>query len=125
IVLRNAIHEMMHPPYDLANDQGLKADLESLKADPFLMNKVEHHDASFGYNSLAGLEEEDCVQALEQIIAERFDMGGEPRKYWQEQDGGIHVLAVALYSLMKKQHFDGNREAFPAFLDRQIHSGAL
>src|SRR5262249_20808229 len=125
IVLHNAIHEMMHPPYDLAHDPGLKAALESLKADQFLMNKVERHDASFGYNTLAGLEEEDCVQALEQIIAEQFDMGGDPRKYWREQDEGIHVLAVALYSLMKKEHFDGSREAFPAFLARQIRSGAL
>ena len=125
IVLRNAIHEMMHPPYDLAHDAELRSGLESLKSDPFLMNKVEHHDTSFGYNTLAGLEEEDCVQALEQIIAEHFGMGGNPREYWNEQDGGIHVLAVALYSLMKEQHFDGSRESFPAFLRRQLRSGTL
>jgi hypothetical protein len=125
IVLRNAIHEMMHPPYDLPHDAELRAGLESLKSDAFLMNKVEHHDTSFGYNTLAGLEEEDCVQALEQIVAERFGMGGDPRRYWREQDSGIHVLAVALYSLMKEQKFDGSRESFPAFLKRQIRSGAL
>jgi hypothetical protein len=125
IVLRNAIHEMMHPPYDLAHDAELRSGLESLQSDAFLMNKVEHHDASFGYNTLQGLEEEDCVQALEQILAERFGMGGDPRAYWREQDGGIHVLAVALYSLMKEQKFDGSKEAFPAFLKRQLRSGAL
>ena len=125
IVLRNAIHEMMHPPYDLAHDAELRTGLESLKSDAFLMNKVEHHDTSFGYNSLAGLEEEDCVQALEQIIAERFGMGGAPRAYWREQDGGIHVLAVALYSLMKQQKFDGTHESFPKFLKRQLQTGAL
>lgn len=125
IVLRNAIHEMMHPPYDLAHDPELRSGLESLKSDAFLMNKVEHHDTSFGYNTLQGLEEEDCVQALEQIIAERFGMGGDPREYWREQDGGIHVLAVALYSLMKQQKFDGTHESFPTFLKRQLRSGAL
>jgi hypothetical protein len=125
IVLRNAIHEMMHPPYDLAHDTELRTGLESLKSDAFLMNKVEHHDTSFGYNTLAGLEEEDCVQALEQIVAERFGMGGDPRRYWREQDSGIHVLAVAVYSLMKQQKFDGSRESFPTFLKRQIRSGAL
>jgi hypothetical protein len=125
IVLRNAIHEMMHPPYDLAHDAELRSGLESLKSDAFLMNKVEHHDTSFGYNTLAGLEEEDCVQALEQIIAERFGMGGDPRKYWSQQDDGIHVLAVALYNLMKQQNFDGSHESFSAFLKRQLHSGAL
>jgi hypothetical protein len=125
IVLRNAIHEMMHPPYDLAHDADLRASLQSLQADPFLMDKLQHHDPSFGYNTLEGLEEEDCVQALEQIVAESFEMGGDPRSYWKEQDDGIHVLAVALYNLMKQQHFLGNHEPFPAFLNRMIHSGAL
>ena len=125
IVLRNAIHEMMHPPYDLANDPDLRAALQSLRADSFLMDKVEHHNRSYGYNTLEGLEEEDCVQALEQIIAERFGMGGDPHRYWHEQDDGIHVLAVALYSLMKQQSFPGERDSFPAFLKRTIRSGVL
>lgn len=125
IVLRNAIHEMMHPPYDLARDADLRASLQSLHADAFLMDKVEHHNPSFGYNTLEGLEEEDCVQALEQILAETFGMGGDPRRYWKQQDDGIHVLAVALYSLMKQQRFADAHEAFPVFLNRMIHSGAL
>jgi len=125
IVLRNAIHEMMHPPYDLAHDSELSAALQSLRNDPFLMNKVEHHDRSYGYNSLEGLEEEDCVQALEEVIAEHFAMGHNPQEYWREQDGGIHVLAVALYSLMKQQGFPVNGETFPVFLKRTIRSGAL
>jgi len=125
IVLRNAIHEMMHPPYDLAHDAGLRASLQSLRNDTFLMDKVEHHNRSFGYNSLEGLEEEDCVQALEQILSEPLGMGGDPRRYWEEQDDGIHVLAVALYSLMKQEHFPGGPETFPAFLNRMIQSGAL
>ena len=125
IVLRNAIHEMMHPPYDLAHDADLRASLESLRADAFLMDKVEHHNPSFGYNSLGGMEEEDCVQALEQILAEPLGMGGDPHRYWKEQDGGMHVLAVALYTLMKQEHFPDGHEAFPAFLKRTIRSGAL
>jgi hypothetical protein len=125
IVLRNAIHEMMHPPYDLAHDAALRAALQSLRSDAFLMDKVEHHNPSFGYNTLEGLEEEDCVQALEQILSEPLGMGGDPHRYWKEQDDGIHVLAVAVYSLMKQQHFPDGKEAFPAFLNRMIQSGAL
>jgi hypothetical protein len=125
IVLRNAIHEMMHPPYDLANDPDLRAALQSLRSNTFLMDKVEHHNRSYGYNTLEGLEEEDCVQSLEQIIAERFGMGGDPRRYWRMQDDGIHVLAVALYSLMKQQKFPAKNEAFPAFLKRTIKFGQL
>ena len=123
--MRNAIHEMMHPPYDLARDAELRASLQSLHADPFLMDKVEHHNQSFGYNTLEGLEEEDCVQALEQILAEGYGVGGDPKNYWKEQDDGIHVLAVALYNLMKQQHFVDSHDPFPIFLDRMIHSGAL
>jgi hypothetical protein len=125
IVLRNAIHEMMHPPYDLAHDPALRASLQSLRSDAFLMDKVERHNSSFGYNTLEGLEEEDCVQALEQILSEPLGMGGAPQRYWKMQDDGIHVLAVALYSLMKQQHFPDGKEAFPAFLNRMIQSGAL
>ncbi len=125
IVLRNAIHEMMHPPYDLAHDDALRVSLQSLRTDAFLMDKVEHHNKSYGYNSLEGLEEEDCVQALEQVLSEPLGMGGDPRRYWKEQDDGIHVLAVALYSLMKREHFPNGHEAFPAFLNRMIRSGAL
>jgi hypothetical protein len=125
IVLRNAIHEMMHPPYDLAHDANLRASLQSLRSDAFLMDKVEHHNRSFGYNSLEGLEEEDCVQALEQILSEPLGMGGDPHQYWKNQDDGIHVLAIALYSLMKQKHFLDTHEAFPAFLNRMIQSGAL
>ncbi len=120
IVLRNAIHEMMHPPYDLAHDPDLSQGLQSLHSDAFLMDKVEHHDRSYGYNTLEGLEEEDCVQALEQIIAERFGMGGDPHLYWKQQDDGIHVLAVALYSLMKQQGFPADHESFPTFLKRMM-----
>jgi hypothetical protein len=123
IVLRNAIHEMMHPPYDLAHDPELRSDFDSLRADLFLMNKVEHHDSSYGYNTLEGLLEEDCVQALEEVIAERFGMGHDSRDYWREQDGGIHVFAVALYGLMKGRGFGDKPEPFPAFLKRMFREG--
>jgi len=125
IVLRNAIHEMMHPPYDLANDAELRKDIDSLRSDRFLMDKVEHHDSSFGYNTLDGLVEEDCVQALEELLAERFDMGHDSRQYWREQDGGIHVFAVAIYSLMKNRRFDSVHEPFPVFLKRMFREGRL
>ncbi|HXZ41482.1 MAG TPA: hypothetical protein VEG68_12145 [Terriglobales bacterium] len=125
IVLRNAIHEMMHPPYDLAHDTELRKDIDSLRSDRFLMDKVEHHDASFGYNTLDGLVEEDCVQALEELLSERFAVGHDARKYWHEQDGGIHVFAVAIYSLINDRHFDSAHESFPVFLKRMFREDRL
>ncbi len=128
IVMRNAIHEMMHPPYDAA-DPAVTSAIESLRGDSFLMEKVQHHDPSFGYNTLEGFVEEDCVQALEQNVAEQFDRDGDlkgnPQKYWTQQDGGMHVLAVALYELMKDENFPQSGETFPKFFVRMVRAGRL
>lgn len=125
IVMRNAVHEPMHPPYNLARDRELKETLDSLRADAFLMDKVNNHNPAFGYNSFEGFIEEDCVQALEQVINEKFKVEVEARKRWKENDAGMHVFAVALYSVMKEEKFDGERETFRDFLIRMIHTGKL
>lgn len=125
IVLRNAIHEMMHPPYELAADPTLRATLERLRGDAFLLDKVENHNPSFGYNSLEGFLEEDCVQALEQSVNDRFGLAVDPRKRWTENDDGMHVFAVALYSIMKQENYNEGGESFRDFLVRMIESGKL
>jgi hypothetical protein len=100
IVLHNAIHEPMHPPYD-TNDPRVQRALDLLSRDSLIVDKVTHHDPSFGYNTAAGYIEEDSVQALEQIVAEQVGAGRDERKYWKEQDGGMHVLAAAIYTRYK------------------------
>ncbi|NIM57355.1 MAG: hypothetical protein GTO16_00215 [Candidatus Aminicenantes bacterium] len=125
VVLRNAIHEMMHSPYDLASDIELKKVISLLKKDKFLMDKVLNHNPSYGYNSFEAFIEEDCVQALEQIINEKLDLEVEAHKRWQEADEGMHVFAVALYSVMKKKKFNRKAEKFRDFLIRMIQSGEL
>jgi hypothetical protein len=125
IVMRNAVHEPMHPPYDLARDRELKEALNSLRSDAFLLDKVNNHNPAFGYNSFEGFIEEDCVQALEQVINEKLKLEVEAHRRWKENDDGMHVFAVALYSLMREEKFDGRRETFREFLIRMIHSGKL
>ena len=125
IVLRNAVHEPMHPPYRLATDADLKTALDSMRTDTFLMDKITNHNPAFGYNSFEGFIEEDCVQALEQIINEKFQVEVEAHKRWKQNDDGMHVFAVALYSLMKEQNFAAGREPFRDFLIRMIRSGKL
>jgi hypothetical protein len=125
IVLRNAIHEMMHPPYDSNKRQELHQTLRTLQQDTFLMDKISSHNRSFGYNSFEGFIEEDCVQALEQIINEELNIAVEPQKRWKESDEGMHVFAVALYSVMKSENFNGSNETFTIFLTRMIRSGTL
>lgn len=125
IVLRNAVHEPMHPPYNLNADHELKEALDLLRADAFLMDKINNHNPAFGYNSFEGFIEEDCVQSLEQIVNEKFKVEVEAHKRWKENDGGMHVFAVALYSVMKDENFNGEHETFRDFLIRMIRSGKL
>jgi hypothetical protein len=101
IVLHNAIHEPMHPPYH-TDDPKVHEAINLLGRDPLVVDKVQHHDPSFGYNTAAGYIEEDSVQALEQIVSEKFGVGGNACQYWQEQDGGMHILAVAMYTGYKR-----------------------
>lgn len=101
IVLHNAIHESMHPPYH-ADDPKVAHAIELLGQDPAVSDKVQHHNPSFGYNTPAGYIEEDSVQALEEIVSEKFGVAHNACKYWQEQDDGMHVLAVALYEGYKR-----------------------
>jgi hypothetical protein len=125
IVLRNAVHEMMHPPYDLKNDQEFKDTIFILKKDEFLMDKVLNHNPAYGYNSFEGFIEEDCVQALDQIICEKLDIAQNPQKRWKESDEGMHVFAVAVYKTMKEEKFCRNGEKFRDFLVRMIKKGRL
>lgn len=101
IVLHNAIHESMHPPYR-ANDPAVRAAIDLVGRDPLVVDKVAHHDRSFGYNIASGLIEEDSVEALEQIVSEEFGVGRNARAYWNAQDGGLHILAPAIYVSYKQ-----------------------
>ena len=118
IVIRTAAHEMMHPPYNLSADNEIETLIDSFNKDEFVMDKVNNHNPSFGYNSLAGLFEEDCVQSLDQLINENFGIARDARKRWKENDDGIHVLAIALYQIMKEENYNDKHEVFRDFLLR-------
>jgi hypothetical protein len=124
IVVRNAVHEMMHPPYKLDGDSELTSVMETLRADKFLMNKVEHHNPSFGYNSLEGFVDEDCVQALDQLINERIGVAEQAKSRWKKSDDGMHVLAVALYQMMKAEKYPSSKDkTFRDFMVRMNQEG--
>ncbi|HEY3296065.1 MAG TPA: hypothetical protein VGL38_11570 [bacterium] len=125
IVVRNAAHEMMHPPFDLSGDSVLVAALNTLQQDTFLMDKVLHHNPDFGYNDFPGFIEEDCVQALEQTANRSMGIAPEPRQRWTQSDDGMHVFAVALYSVMTAENYNAKHERFSRFLIRMIQSGRL
>jgi len=123
IVLHNAIHEPMHPPYDVQNN-AVKDAIARLSADPLVMDKVQHHDVSLGYNTANGYIEEDSVQALEEIISEQFGAGRDSCDYWRQQDGGTHLLATAIYTDYKKA-LSENPEPYSTWFVHAIESGEL
>lgn len=125
VVLRTSVHEMMHPPYDYHADSELRNTIELFGSDEFLMDKVNNHNPSLGYNTLEGLFEEDCVQALDQIINEKFGYAKDAKTRWKESDEGIHVLAIALYRIMKDENYNERNEKFRDFLLRIVNSGTL
>lgn len=116
IILRNAVHEPMHPPFRHPDDPVLWAALAPLKSDADFMRALEHHDPAFGYNTFEGLVEEDCVQAIEQIINERIGVADPAGGHWRESDGGLHILAAAIYRLMKDDGYDRRGGSFQAWL---------
>ncbi|HEX8146725.1 MAG TPA: hypothetical protein VF591_06070 [Pyrinomonadaceae bacterium] len=124
-VLRNAVHEMLHPPFDPSRDRELRVALKALEGDAFLMGIIRHHNPSFGYNSFDGFVEEDCVRALEQVVGERLKIGRDARRRWKEEDDGIHVLAAVVYGMMKQENYAGSREPFRDFLLRMLKTGRL
>jgi hypothetical protein len=125
VVLRNAVHEMMHPPFDWTGDGELRRTLSLLREDGFLMDKIQNHNPAFGYNTFEGYIEEDCVQALDQVISEKMGVSIDPYRRWKESDDGMHVFAVALYSVINEEKYNEKGETFRDFLLRMILSEKL
>jgi hypothetical protein len=114
IVLRTAIHEMMHPPFDTA-DPALWAAVEPIRVHPLVVDRLAHHDPSFGYNTFEGLLEEGVVKTLDQFIAERLGIAVPAAERWRTNDQGLHVIAAALYQVMRQDRYDetgGNAAAY-------------
>lgn len=125
ITVRTAAHEMMHPPYDYKNDKELRDYINSFSSDKFFMDKVNNHNKSLGYNTIDGLFEEDCVQALDQMINEKLGIAKDAGARWKESDEEIHVLAVVLYKLMKETGYNSRNEIFRDYLLRLNNEGKL
>ena len=123
IVLRNAIHESLHPPYH-KDEPAMHQAIDLLSRDPLIVDKVKNHDPAFGYNTASGYIEEDSVQALEQIVSERLGVGRDARKYWQQQDGGMHVLAAAIY-IEYKQALSEAPQEYSKWFAHAVEDGHL
>lgn len=124
IQLRNAAHELFHPPFDL-QDAELKVLLSELANDPWIRSIIEDHDPRFGYNSFMGVVNEDSTQALDQIVSERLGFGRDPGERWREADGGMHMLAAALYQAMREDGFAEHGGRYEDWLKSALRRGLL
>lgn len=124
VQLRTAAHEIFHPPFD-ENDWRISARVAQLRADPWMNAIVTTHDARFGYNSFEGILNEDSTQALDQIVAERMGVARNPRERWRSADGGMHLLAAALYQAMKEDGFDRRGGPYQEWLISALDRGLL
>ncbi len=119
-----AAHEIFHPPFDLKDEELLRR-LQPLEADPWVQSIVNNHDPAYGYNSFMGVINEDSTQALDQIVSERLGFAREPAKRWQRADGGMHMIAAALYQAMKEDGFADSGGTYGEWLKSALARGLL
>ena len=122
--IRIAGHEILHPPFDMDGPEA-RAALAVLGQDALMTRIVAEHDPAFGYNSLEGLLNEDTVQALDQIIAERLGVATPPAVRWAQSDDGMHVLAAGLYGLLKAGGYDRTGGNIAAWMLDAARTGKL
>jgi hypothetical protein len=122
--VRIAAHEMLHPPVPM-HGKAAKAALAVLARDPLISRIVRDHDPRWGYTSLEGLLDEDLVQALDQLISEALGVARNPADRWRKSDDGMHVLAGALYGLLRQDRWIETGGSIEAWLAEAARCGRL
>ncbi|MBA3668269.1 MAG: hypothetical protein H0W65_11205 [Sphingomonas sp.] len=121
-IVFGAGHEMLHPPIPM--DGALARRLIAIvAADPVLKRAIAEHDRSFGYTTAEGMVNEDLVQALDQIISDKFGLRGPAARRWRKADGGMHLLAAAVYQMLMRDGYPLTGGNFELWLDRAIAAG--
>lgn len=123
-VVRVVAHEMLHPPFPMDGPAATAA-LEALNANPLMVRILKEHDPGFGYNSMEGILDEDTVEALDQIVSERLGVARDPGERWREADDGMHVLAAALYGMLKAEGYDRTGGDIARWMAEAAASGKL
>lgn len=124
LTIRIAGHEILHPPFPMDGPTA-KAAIATLEKDSLMVRILKEHDPTFGYNSMEGILNEDTVEALDQIIAERLGVSTPPAKRWADADGGMHVLAAGLYGMLKAGGYDRTGGDIEAWMAKAVKAGRL
>jgi hypothetical protein len=124
ITVRNAAHEMLHPPIPMDGPVAT-AVLQALAKDPLFTRIVRDHDPRWGYTTLEGILNEDLVQALDQLISEALGVARNPADRWRKSDDGIHVLAGAFYGMLRDDKWADTGGSIEPWLDKAVRTGRL
>ncbi|HSM32283.1 MAG TPA: hypothetical protein VK854_16415 [Woeseiaceae bacterium] len=122
IQLRTATHELFHPPFE-RGDHSVYERLDELRTDPWMQSILNNHDPSIGYNTFPELLDESATQALDQIVADRMGFDQGPGARWRTADGGMHMLAAAIYQMLRQDRFDETGGTFSEWFDSAIDRG--
>jgi hypothetical protein len=122
ITVRNAAHEMLHPPVPM-DGAAAQAALAVLAKDPLIPHVVADHDPKWGYTTLEGLLNEDIAQALDQLISEALGVARNPADRWRKADDGIHVLAGAIYGMLRHDRWMETGGSIEAWLAGAVRAG--
>jgi hypothetical protein len=122
IQLQTAIHEMFHPPFE-RGDLSVYERLDELRTDPWMQSILSGHDPAIGYNTFPELLDESATQALDQLIAERIGFDQGPGARWRNADGGMHMLAAAIYQMLREDRFGDTGGRFAEWFDSAIDRG--
>lgn len=122
--VRIAAHEMLHPPIPM-DGAAATAAMEALGRDPLITRIVADHDPRWGYTSLEGLLNEDMAQALDQLISEALGVARNPADRWRNADDGMHVLAGALYGMLREDRWVENGGDIEQWLADATATGRL
>ena len=122
IQLRTATHEMFHPPFE-RGDHSVYERLDELRTDPWMQSILTGHDPAIGYNTFPELLDESATQALDQIVADRMGFDQGPGARWRTADGGMHMLAAAIYQMLREDRFGETGGRFAEWFDSAIDRG--
>ncbi|RPI33226.1 MAG: hypothetical protein EHM70_06665 [Chloroflexota bacterium] len=125
LFVRTAVHELLHQPYDV-NSQEFWDAIDTLQLDEYLMQRFEGQTSSMGYKDWEGYVGESCTDGLEQVVSEKLGVA-QPlsARFGQDEDENMHVLAPAIYVLVKQEGFPQNGETFSQFIVRMVKEEKL
>jgi hypothetical protein len=122
VQLRTATHEMFHPPF-ARGDQSVYERIETLRMDPWMQSILTGHDTAIGYNTFPELLDESATQALDQLVADRMGFDQGPGARWRTADGGMHMLAAAIYQMLSEDGYGETGGDFAEWFDAAIERG--